>query len=39
MQWLNCQTKNNYTTIVENNAGSKEKLDLNHYYDLFKKKL
>ena len=28
------QTKRNFTTNVEYNAGGKERLDLNHYKDL-----
>ena len=34
MQWLNCADQKQFTTIVEYNAGARERLDFNHYEDL-----
>ena len=31
MQWLNCANQKQFITIVEYNAGAKERLDSNHY--------
>ena len=31
MQWLNWADQKHFTPIVEYNAGTKERLDFNHY--------